>query len=298
MRVITEFTSSNGFEVLSPADQRLPFVFGSPHSGRSYPRSFLDQSRLDERRIRLSEDAYVDELFAHVPDLGAPLIRALFPRAYLDVNREPYELDQRMFSERLPPYVNARSQRVAAGLGTVPRVISDSEDIYAGPITVAEALWRVEKLYKPYHAALRRLLATTHVRFGCAVLVDCHSMPSTFRGQDPRHRADFVLGDRHGTSAPRLLIDTAHKALTELGYKVGINKPYAGGFITEHYGRPARGLHALQIEVNRSLYMDEKTLERHAGMDKLIADLGLLTGRLTALPVEVLSPLSGRFAAE
>jgi N-formylglutamate amidohydrolase len=298
MRVITDFLSSSGFEVLTPGEQTRPFVFGSPHSGSDYPSGFLEQSRLDQRRVRLSEDAYVDRLFAHVPAAGAPLVRAHFPRAYLDVNREPYELDPRMFSEKLPAFVNSRSPRVAAGLGTVPRVVSDGEEIYSGPITVAEALWRIEKLYKPYHAALRRLLAATHVRFGCAVLVDCHSMPSNYRGQDPRHRADFVLGDRHGTSATRALTDVAANTLGDQGYRVGVNKPYAGGFITEHYGRPARGLHALQIEINRALYMDEKTLEPHAGMERLAADIQVLTERLMALPCELLSPLPGRFASE
>lgn len=298
MRVITDFISDDGFEVLSPSEQTAPFVFGSPHSGSAYPQSFLESSRLDTRRIRLSEDAYVDELFAHVTAAGAPLIRAHFPRAYLDVNREPYELDARMFSERLPSFVNGRSPRVAAGLGTVPRIVSDQDEIYAGPITVSEALWRVEKLYKPYHAALRRLLATTHVRFGYAILVDCHSMPSTYRGQDPRHRADFVLGDRYGTSAARGITDVAAKTLADLGYSVGVNKPYAGGFITEHYGRPTRGLHALQIEINRALYMDEKTLEPHSGMQKLGDDLRELTARLIELPADVIAPAQGRFAAE
>jgi N-formylglutamate amidohydrolase len=298
MRVITDFISSDGFEVLTPSDQLRPFVFGSPHSGSDYPASFLEQSRLDSHRVRLSEDTHVDRLFAHVTEAGVPLIRANFPRVYLDLNREPYELDQKMFSEKLPPFVNGRSPRVGAGLGTVPRVVSDGEEIYAGPITVAEALWRIDKLYKPYHAALRRLIAATHVRFGSAVLVDCHSMPSTFRGQDPRNRPDIVLGDRHGTSAARVLTDVAAKALGDLGYKVAINRPYAGGFITEHYGRPARGLHALQIEINRALYMDEKTLEPHGGMDRLAADLRLFTERLIALPGELLVPLQGRSAAE
>ena len=286
------------FEVREPAIQTIPFVYNSPHSGRRYPTAFLDESRLDDLSIRRSEDHYVDELFSAAPGFGAPLLVAHFPRAYLDVNREPYELDPRMFDGRLPAFANVRSIRVAGGLGTVPRVISESEEIYAGPLPIEAALDRIETLYKPYPAALTRLLAQTHVRFGRAVLIDCHSMPSSVRGQDAKGRSDFVLGDRHGTSASRALIDHAAGALSALGYKVAINRPYAGGFITEHYGRPAKGLHALQIEINRSLYMDEKTLEPHSGFVRLTAELADFIEGLTRLPLEVVCPSPGRFAAE
>jgi N-formylglutamate amidohydrolase len=298
MRVVTDFRSEPPFEIVAPPEQTHPFVFNSPHSGAAYPEEFLAASRLDSRRIRLSEDAHVDKLFMHAVSVGAPLLRAHFPRAFLDVNREPYELDPRMFEGRLPPFANVRSIRVAGGLGTVPRIISDSEEIYAGPLSVEVALDRIETLYKPYHAALTRLLAQTHVRFGRAVLIDCHSMPSSVRGQDGRGRADFVLGDRHGTSAARALIDHAANALSALGYKVAINRPYAGGFITEHYGRPAKGLHAMQIEVNRALYMDERTLEPHSGFVRLAAELGGFVDGLTQLPIELVCPSPGRFAAE
>lgn len=298
MRVVTDFLSEPPFEILSPAEQTHPFVFNSPHSGTAYPEDFLAASRLDSRRIRLSEDAHVDKLFMHAVTAGAPLLRAHFPRAYLDVNREPYELDPRMFDGRLPAFANVRSIRVAGGLGTVPRVISESEEIYAGPMPIEAALDRIETLYKPYHAALTRLLAQTHVRFGRAVLIDCHSMPSSVRGQESKGRCDFVLGDRHGTSASRALIDHAAGALTALGYKVAINRPYAGGFITEHYGRPAKGLHALQIEINRSLYMDERTLDPHSGFVRLTAELADFIDGLMRLPLEVVCPSPGRFAAE
>lgn len=298
MRVIKDFTDEPTFELLEPAEQSQPYVFSSPHSGNAYPEAFLAASRLDRHRIRLSEDAYVDDLFRSVVARGAPLISARFPRSYVDVNREPYELDQRMFSERLPPFANARTARVANGLGTIPRVISEHEEIYRGPIAVAEALGRIDSLYKPYHAALRRVLAETHVRFGRAVLIDCHSMPSTVRSPEARPRIDVVLGDRRGTSAERTLIDYAGSILDGLGYRVSVNRPYAGGFITEHYGRPARGLHAMQIEVNRALYMDEKTLVPNAGMEKLIADLDLFVARLFELPWDVVCPSPGRIAAE
>ncbi|WP_417687206.1 N-formylglutamate amidohydrolase [Roseibium sp.] len=272
------------FEVLAPADQRLPFVFNSPHSGCQYPKSFLNASRLDERSIRRSEDAFVDNLFRHVVPLGAPLLRAHFPRAYLDVNREPYELDPKMFDGRLPSYANVRSIRVAGGLGTVARIVSESHEIYRHRLPVSEALMRIEGIYKPYHSALRRLLAQTHVTFGYAVLIDCHSMPSTVRCQSSNQRPDFILGDRYGTSCSPDLTEYAASILEGLGYSVSRNKPYAGGFITEHYGRPARGLHALQLEINRGIYMDEPSHTPHAGFERLKQDLAIFARELTAMP--------------
>ncbi|MDQ0317054.1 N-formylglutamate amidohydrolase [Amorphus orientalis] len=275
--------SSSPFEIVEPAAQCSPFVFNSPHSGTAYPRSFLNSSRLDSSSIRRSEDTFVDELFAGVVELGAPLMRAHFPRAFLDVNREPYELDPAMFSGRLPAYVNARSIRVAGGLGTIARVVADSEEIYRDRLPVAEGLDRIERIYKPYHAALRDRLAETMANFGVAVLVDCHSMPSTARGLENRPRPDLIIGDRFGTSCAPGLADTAIALLSDLGYHVGRNRPYAGGYITEHYGRPQSGLHALQIEVNRGLYMDEQRFRKTAGFDALAQDLALFAERLMAL---------------
>ncbi len=194
--------------------------------------------------------------------LGAPLLRANFPRAWLDVNREPYELDPKMFAGALPTFANIRSVRVAGGLGTIARIVSESEEIYAGPLQVDEGLARIDAVYKPYHRRSAQLLVETRAAFGIAVLIDCHSMPSTVRGGDGRLRPDIVLGDRYGTSCASELTDLAAHILGRRGYSVSRNKPYAGGFITEHYGNPARGIHALQIEVNRCLYMDERTLEK------------------------------------
>jgi N-formylglutamate amidohydrolase len=298
MHVIEDFATEAPFEVAAPVEQSIPFVFSSPHSGACYPARFLAASRLDERRIRLSEDTHVDALFDHVVDAGAPLLRAHFPRAYLDVNREPYELDPKMFTGRLPSYANIRSIRVAGGLGTIARVVAEAEEIYHGPIPLQEALDRIEAIYKPYHAMLRRLLAQTHVRFGGAVLVDCHSMPSTVRGQDPRSRSDFVIGDRYGTSAMRGLVEHAADTLSGLGYSVAVNKPYAGGFITEHYGRPAKGLHAFQVEVNRALYMNERSFQRHAGFDRLKADMAVFVASLADFPVVPAASAPARLAAE
>jgi N-formylglutamate amidohydrolase len=208
---------------------------------------------------------------------------AVYPRAYLDVNREPYELDPKMFAGRLPSYANVRSLRVAGGLGTIPRVVSDAANIYRRPLAVEEGMARIERIYRPYHDTLRRLLAQTHVAFGMAILVDCHSMPSNIRGGPTRLRPDFVLGDRFGASCMPDLTDCAAATLQRLGYTVCRNKPYAGGFITEHYGRPSRGLHALQIEVNRGLYMDEYRLEPHRGFERLSSDLTVLAEALISL---------------
>lgn len=250
------------FEVFEPAAHTIPFVFNSPHSGRRYSREFMAQSRLDPLTIRKSEDVYVDELFVSAVSLGAPMLIAHFPRAFLDVNREPYELDPRMFIGELPSHVNRNSVRVAGGLGTIPRIVAENTEIYRMRLTAEEGLDRIETVYKPYHACLRKLIARTHVCFGQTILIDCHSMPGNIRIPGSPEKPEIVIGDRYGTSASSRLTRAASDILTDLGFATVRNKPYAGGFITEHYGRPARNLHAIQIEVNRSLYVDETTLER------------------------------------
>jgi N-formylglutamate amidohydrolase len=253
------------FEVVEPPRLTCPVVFSSPHSGNVYPRRFLAVTRLEETVLRRSEDAFVDILFGGVTALGAPLIKARFPRAYLDLNREPFELDPRMFEGTLPPFANTRSLRVAGGLGTIPRVAAQAQEIYARRMPVADAVQRIEKLYKPYHACLAKLIERARRIFGIAVLVDCHSMPSAIRraGQtplfgdlNPRGKPDVVIGDRFGTSCGTDLIDVVEAELRR-SFIVQRNKPYAGGYITEHYGNPANDCHAMQIEVSRSLYMDE-----------------------------------------
>lgn len=254
------FGFAPAFAVEEPAEHTLPFVFNTGHSGSVYLPAFLAASRLDALSLRRSEDAHVERLFAPVVELGAPLLRANFPRAFLDVNREPYELDPRMFEGRLPPFANTRSMRVAGGLGTVPRVVADGQEIYAKRMPVAEATARIEALYKPYHRALRGLLTRTARAHGRCFLIDCHSMPSSSLGRDAEAKADVVLGDRYGTSCAPDLIEGFEAAFRARGFRVVRNKPYAGGFITEHYGEPSLGRHALQIEVNRGLYMNEASL--------------------------------------
>jgi N-formylglutamate deformylase len=284
------------YEVLEPGEWQSPVIFNSPHSGRVYPADFLTTSRLDLATLRRSEDSFVDELFLGVVRRGHPLMRAHFPRCYVDVNREPYELDPRMFDGRLPSFANTRSMRVAGGLGTVARVVGDAQEIYGQRLCIDDVLRRIDTLYKPYHRALRRLCSRAHRTLGAAVLIDCHSMPSTTGAKEERPRADVVLGDRYGTSCALIVSETIDGTLRSLGYSVSRNKPYAGGFITEHYGNPAAGLHAIQLEINRALYMDERRYARSASFAQLSKDLETLADRLAAMPLEELRPY--RAAAE
>ncbi|HUB64023.1 MAG TPA: N-formylglutamate amidohydrolase [Methylocella sp.] len=277
------------FEVVVPARLDCPLVFSSPHSGNVYPRRFLEATRLDQAALRCSEDAFVDRLFGGATALGAPLIRARFPRAYLDLNREPYELDPRMFEGPLPPFANTRSLRVAGGLGTIARVVGQAQEIYARRVPVEEAIARIEKLYKPYHACLRGLIDRARQKFGIAVLVDCHSMPSgslrqgqvsPSKGGAQSKTLAFVVGDRYGTSCAPDLIDVVEYELRRRGHDVQRNKPYAGGFITEHYGNPAGECHAIQIEVSRALYMDERTVTEGERFAEVAADLAHMAAAL------------------
>lgn len=261
------------FAVHEPILQVIPAIVGVPHAGRQYPRRFVEQARLPAQALRRSEDAFVDMLSDAAPSLGVPLLVAHFPRAYLDVNREPYELDPRMFDGRLPPFVNTRSMRVAGGLGTIPRVVGDGQDIYARRLPASEATQRIERFYKPYHGALRGLVARTRTRFGLCVLVDMHSMPSLGLERDAALRPDIILGDRFGTSASLGVVDAAEAALRGAGFTVGRNRPYAGGYITEHYGQPRSQIHALQIEINRGLYMNEASLDLLPGFGEVKAAL-------------------------
>ncbi|MBX3512811.1 MAG: N-formylglutamate amidohydrolase [Xanthobacteraceae bacterium] len=284
------------FDIEEPPSAESPVVCNSPHSGKCYPAAFLRQSRLELEMLRRSEDTFVDELFSDAPVLGVPLMRAHFPRAYLDVNREPYELDPRMFEGRLPAFANTRSLRVAGGLGTVARVVGDAREIYPKRIPVAEALVRIEQFYKPYHRTLRKLVNRAQKGYGFALLLDCHSMPSNAGHRDERPRADFVLGDRYGTSCSGAITAMVERTLRAQGYVVLRNKPYAGGFITEHYGDPATGLHALQIEVNRGLYMDEARYEKAAGFETLKDNLSRMVAAVAAYTEAGLEPLP--YAAE
>lgn len=266
----SDYWDQPAFETIRPRRLVAPLVFNSPHSGRVYPERFLAMTRLDHLSIRQSEDAWVDDLFARAPHLGAPLLRAHFPRAYLDVNREPWELDPTMFVEPLSDRFNTTSPRVAAGLGTLARVVAENKPIYRDRLTLADARMRIEGIYHPYHAALQTLLSEAIAGFGVALLIDCHSMPRITRSND-KAAPDIVLGDRYGTTCAPALIDLAETVFASAGLKVARNRPYAGGFATRTYGRPQHGVHALQIEISRHLYMNEVTLVKNAGFDAIRA---------------------------
>jgi N-formylglutamate amidohydrolase len=262
----------------TPEVQTAPLVFSSAHSGTDYSAEFLAGTRLEPRALRRSEDFSVDRLFAAAPRYGAPLLKAAFPRAYCDANREAWELDPSMFEDALPAWVNTGSPRIGAGLGTIPRIVSSGEAIYARKLRFAEAEDRIRRCWEPYHAALRGLIERTVAQFGVCLLIDCHSMPSGTASQAP----DFVLGDAHGSACGAPLIDRTEQCLRRLGYSVRRNDPYAGGYVTRQYGRPREGVHALQIEIARGLYMDERLIEPHGGFSRLQRDVTDLIAFMTS----------------
>lgn len=271
-----------------PARQAAPLVFASPHSGRDYPPGFVAAARLDALTLRRSEDGFVDELFAAAPARGAPLLAARFPRVYCDVNREPWELDPDMFADPLPAWVNSQSVRVGAGLGTIARVVATGEPVYRHKLAFAEAEARVRTCWHPYHAALAALIDATVSTFGCCLVIDCHSMPS--QPNPPVQAPDIVLGDAHGTSCAPEATRLVETALGGLGYRVRRNDPYAGGYVTRHYGRPREGVHVLQVEIARRLYMDEAAIERLPGMTALRRDMSRLIETLVGAEWAALRP--------
>jgi len=260
-----------------------PLVFASPHSGRVYPAEMLEASALDEKAIRRSEDAFVDELIAPAAEHGARLIAARYARAYVDVNREPYELDPGMFEDELPDFARGRTARVAAGLGSIAKIVSEGQEIYARKLTFEEASGRIEAAHKPYHAVLCALLDKVKAAHGIAVLIDWHSMPSAAAAQGRSGKGcDLVLGDRFGASCAPALTRLVEQQFEAMGYRTVRNAPYAGGYTTEHYGKPGKRVHALQIEMNRALYLDEATMAPTEGFQRLSRDIEQLTKALAA----------------
>lgn len=276
------------FDIDAPARLDVPLVVSSPHSGRDYPAAFLAASRLDLHELRCSEDSFIEMLFADAPDIGAHLLSARFPRAYVDVNREPFELDPDMFDAPLPDYVDSNSKRVAAGLGTIARIVTADTEIYQERLSFVEVKSRIETLYMPFRKALEQLLETTRHHFGYAVLLDCHSMPSSALDG----RVDIVLGDRHGISAHADLVHAAHENLESMGYDAVCNKPYAGGAITRCYGRPNAATHAIQIEINRALYMNEDTFQPLDDFEKLRQDMSNFISKLGYFSLQSASTLT------
>jgi len=260
------------FEIDYPISQTIPFVFASPHSGRNYQTSFIAKSRLNLLALRRSEDSFIDDLYSDAPNYGAPFLKALFPRAYLDPNREAYELDQEMFLEPLPDFVNTNSPRVSTGLGTVPKIVANGDEIYESKMLFKEAEDRINNCYFPYHTALNDLIKETKNKFGKCILIDCHSMPSIggLVNRDTKNdNVDIVLGNKHGKTCADELIQFVEVQFKNLNLIVRRNHPYAGGYTTEHYGNPNKNVHTLQIEVNRANYMDEKTITRKNGFLKM-----------------------------
>jgi N-formylglutamate amidohydrolase len=273
------------FSVRPPEGETEALVFASPHSGRDYPAELMAAAALDSAAIRRSEDAFVDELIASGPACGATVIAARYARAFIDVNREPYELDPAMFEDELPAFARARTARVAAGLGSIARVVGEGQEIYRRKLTFAEARRRIEGVHQPYHEALAGLIETTRARHGRAALIDWHSMPSAASGLNAYDRArrgcDIVLGDRFGSACAPELTRLVERQLEAMGYRVARNAPYAGGYTTEFYGQPGAGVHALQIEINRAVYLDESTLTPTEGFARLKRDIERL-GRTLA----------------
>jgi N-formylglutamate amidohydrolase len=278
------------FSIRRPAAAASPLVFASPHSGRLYPTDMMAASVLDAAAIRRSEDALVDGLIEGATDHGASVIAAAYARAYIDVNREPYELDASMFEDELPDFARGRSARVAAGLGSIARIVAEGQEIYARKLTFAEAAQRIETVHRPYHTALDQLLTEARAQFGMAILIDWHSMPAAAArtlGQSGDIAGgavcDLVLGDRFGAACSPKITALVEAEFEAMGYRVARNAPYAGGYTTEFYGRPQARRHALQVEINRGLYLDEASLEPHEGYFRLKGDLERVFAALSAL---------------
>jgi len=265
------------FVLIEPLRRAGPVLLASPHSGRRYPKDLLAQTRAPLAALRRAEDAYVDALFSDAPRLGAPFLCANLARAYVDLNRDPRDLDPSMFAGPLKAAPKERSARVEAGLGVIPRIAGDGSPIYHGLLEAAEAGRRLERVHAPYHAALRAQLEETRAMFGCAVLLDCHSMPSCARGP---FAPDIVLGDRFGAAAAPELTHRVEHLLRRMGYRVARNAPFPGGFVTERYGQPEQGWHALQIELSRGLYLNERTLEPSGGFETVRRDMQRLVDAL------------------
>lgn len=258
------------FRIATPKSGERPLLVASPHSGRYYSEDFLAQSRLPLCDLRRSEDCLVDVLIGNAVRHGFHTMAAHYPRAWLDLNREPFELDPMLFGPDLPEFANTRSERVMAGLGTIARIVANGMAIYRSPPSLAEALERIERIHRPWHLSITHLLNALHLRHGWALLLDVHSMPSRAAmhlpdAGDPE--MDFVLGDRFGQSADPRITSLAESLLTGRGYRVRRNVPYAGGYSIAHHAKPERGFHGLQIEINRALYLDERRFEPNEQFD-------------------------------
>lgn len=258
-------------------------VFSSPHSGSEYPADFMAKAVLDPTALRSSEDAFVNKLFAEAPRVGAPMLAARYPRAFVDLNRHRDELDPALVQGVARDHINPR---VAAGLGVIPRVVSEGRAIQSGKISRLDAAARLAAAYEPFHEMLEQILAQQKKTFGSAILFDCHSMPHDALVSAPLvqgRRPDVILGDRFGASCSHWLIEAALQVFSQEGFVVARNAPFAGGFITQNYGKPSKGIQALQIEIDRSLYMDERAVAPNAGFDDVAARLSRVVRALVRI---------------
>ena len=264
------------YDLTMPKGEVGAVVFSSPHSGAAYPDSMKERTHLPLRVLRSSEDAFVDALFASAPDFGAPLLAARLPRAWIDLNRAADEIDPALVAGA-PRGI--KSPRINAGLGVIPRVVAESRTIYSGKISMREARARIADAHTPYHRRLTELLEAARAQHGQAILFDCHSMPNDALAGSPMvngARPEIVLGDRFGAACDRWLMEAAMDMFAAAGFRVARNAPFAGGYITQHYGRPGRGIHAIQIEIDRSLYMDEAHIaknNRFSYMERQLRDI-------------------------
>ena len=273
---IGKLLSSSSFLLSKPDSQKLPLVISSPHSGRCYSPEFQRMSRVSVAGLERSEDRFVDLLLRGVVDLGVPVLEANFPRSFVDLNRSPTDLDPQLISGISGVFVRETiSEKVRQGLGVLPRLAANGAEIYDQLLPISEARRRLLYYYFPYHKMLRALLSATKARFGFVVLMDFHSMPSRSVGEGSSVANSVVLGDAFGTSALSDVADEAAVIFSNLGYRVLRNKPYSGGFITQHYGRPGEGISVLQIEISRAAYMDEQTLKSRRSFDRVKADVAL-----------------------
>lgn len=271
------------YEVIHPERRTSCVVFASPHSARDYPDSFLRRTVLDEMTIRSSEDAFVDQLFASAPQNGAPLLLAGAPRAYVDLNRSADELDPALIEGVRR---QGHNPRITSGLGVIPRVVANGRAIYRGKLSMIEAEQRIERYWRPYHAALQKLLDEASRDHGQAVLIDCHSMPHEAMDGVARSgmvRPNVVLGDRFGAAASAEVMDRVEAAFVGAGFKVARNAPFAGAYVTQAYGRPLRNQHAVQVEIDRSLYMDERLIRPNSDFDAMRARLRDVVAQITKI---------------
>jgi len=271
------------YEVLHPEKRRSCVVFASPHSGRDYPWSFLRRTVLDEKTIRSSEDAFVDKLFDMAPQFGAPLLKAGAPRAFVDLNRSADELDPALIEGVRR---QGHNPRIASGLGVIPRVVANGRTIYRGKIPMREAERRIDLYWRPYHQILQKLLDGAHDQHGQAVLIDCHSMPHEAMdgiSQGGMKRPDVVLGDRFGAAAGAEIMDMVEAAFASAGFTVARNAPFAGAFVTQSYGRPSRQQHAIQVEIDRALYMNERLIRPNGDFDAVRDRLHRVVAEISAI---------------